>query len=103
MADVNGLTIQRKNMTTHKKPTRRVVPAGAEFQGKQGHMLAPGISARPVGSRRIHLQIARIPRAYNQMCTSTPITKPPSMYSVGNPECGSGGVRHPAIETFSMR
>jgi hypothetical protein len=34
MADVNGPTIQRKkNVTTDKKPTCRVVRAGAEFQG----------------------------------------------------------------------
>lgn len=50
MADVNGPTIQRKNMTTDKKPTCRVVRAGAEFQGKQGHLLAPGISAQSVAS-----------------------------------------------------
>jgi len=61
MTDVNGPTIQRKSMTTDKKPTCRVVRAGAEFQGKQGHLLAPGISAQSVGSRRVHLQIARIP------------------------------------------
>ena len=61
MADVNGPTIQRKTMPTHKKATCLVVRAGAEFQGKQGHLLAPGISAQSVGSRRVHLQIARIP------------------------------------------
>src|SRR5262252_11095343 len=61
MTDVNGPTIQRKSMTTDKKPTCHVVRAGAEFQGKQGHLLAPGISAQSVGSRRVHLQIARIP------------------------------------------
>ena len=61
MTDVNGATIQRKNTMTDKKPTCRVVRAGAEFQGKQGHLLAPGISAQSAGARRIHFQIATIP------------------------------------------
>jgi hypothetical protein len=52
MADVDGPTIWRKNMTTAAKPTCRVVQAGAEFQGKQGHLLAPGISAQSVASVR---------------------------------------------------
>jgi uncharacterized RmlC-like cupin family protein len=62
MTDVNGPTIQRKDMMPDKKPTCRVVRAGTEFQGKQGHLLAPGISAQSVGSRRVHLQMARIPQ-----------------------------------------
>jgi uncharacterized RmlC-like cupin family protein len=41
--------------------TCRVVGAGAEVSGKQGHLYAPGISAQSVGARRIHLQIVRIP------------------------------------------
>jgi uncharacterized RmlC-like cupin family protein len=41
--------------------TCQLVRAGAEFAGKQGHLLAPGVSAQSVGARRIHLQIARIP------------------------------------------
>src|SRR6516162_10494591 len=44
-----------------RKPACRVVRADAEFVGKQGHLLAPGISAQSVGARRIHLQIATIP------------------------------------------
>ena len=43
-----------------RKPACRVVRADAEFVGKQGHLLAPGISAQSVGARRIHLQIATI-------------------------------------------
>ena len=39
-------------------PTCHVVRAGAEFAAKQGHLLAPGVSAQSVGARRIHLQIA---------------------------------------------
>jgi uncharacterized RmlC-like cupin family protein len=39
-------------------PTCRAVRASAEFAAKQGHFLAPGISAQSVGARRIHLQIA---------------------------------------------
>jgi uncharacterized RmlC-like cupin family protein len=42
-------------------PACQVVTAGAEFVGKQGHLLAPGISAQSVGARRVHLQIATIP------------------------------------------
>ena len=41
------------------KPT--VVRAGPQFMGKQGHLLAPGISAQSAGAQRIHLQIATIP------------------------------------------
>jgi uncharacterized RmlC-like cupin family protein len=41
-------------------PTCRVVGAGAEFTGKNGHLYAPGISAQSVGAQRIHLQIVRI-------------------------------------------
>ena len=42
-------------------PTCRVVRAGAEFAAKQGHLLAPGISAQSAGAQKIHLQIATIP------------------------------------------
>jgi uncharacterized RmlC-like cupin family protein len=42
-------------------PTCRVVPTGAELIGKQGHALAPGISAQSVGAQRIRLEIVRIP------------------------------------------
>ena len=42
-------------------PTCRVVGAGAEFTGKNGHVYAPAISAQSVGAQRIHLQIVRIP------------------------------------------
>ena len=41
--------------------TCRVVGAGAEVSGKQGHLYAPGISAQSVGARKIHLQIVRFP------------------------------------------
>jgi uncharacterized RmlC-like cupin family protein len=41
--------------------TCRVVDAGAEVSGKQGHLYAPGISAQSVGARKIHLQIVRFP------------------------------------------
>ena len=50
------------DMTTDDaKPTCRLVGAGEEFAGKQGHLCAPGISAQSVGAQRIHLQIVRIP------------------------------------------
>ena len=42
-------------------PTCRVVGAGAEVSGKQGHLYASGISAQSVGAQRIHLQIVKIP------------------------------------------
>jgi len=41
-------------------PTCRVVRAGAETIGKQGHAHAPGISAQSAGAQRIHLEIVRI-------------------------------------------
>lgn len=43
------------------KPTCRVVRAGEEFIGRQGHFCAPAISAQSVGAGRIHMQIVRIP------------------------------------------
>ena len=50
------------DMTTDiAKPTCRVVGAGEEFTGKQGHFCAPGISSQSAGAQRIHLQIVRIP------------------------------------------
>ena len=50
------------DMTTDDaKPTCRLVAAGEEFAGKQGHFCAPGISAQSAGAQRIHLQIVRIP------------------------------------------
>jgi len=42
-------------------PTCRVVRAGTDFIGKQGHLYVPGISAESVGAQRIHLEIVRIP------------------------------------------
>jgi uncharacterized RmlC-like cupin family protein len=42
-------------------PTCRLVRAGAAFQGKQGLMYAPAISAETVGSRAIHMQLLTIP------------------------------------------
>ena len=50
------------DMTTDDaKPTCRLVGAGEEFAGKQGHLSAPGISAQSAGAQRIHLQIVRLP------------------------------------------
>lgn len=42
-------------------PTCRLVRAGTEFIGKQGHVHAPGITAQSVGAQRIHLEMIRIP------------------------------------------
>ena len=39
----------------------RVVRAGQPYQGKQGLMYAPAISAETVGSRAIHMQLLTIP------------------------------------------
>jgi uncharacterized RmlC-like cupin family protein len=47
--------------TLDSTPSCQVVKAGAEFNGKQGHLLTGGISAQSVGASRIHLQLARIP------------------------------------------
>ena len=56
------MSVGRPDMTSDKaKPSCRLVRAGAEVVGKQGHLLAPGISAQSAGAQRIHLQIVRIP------------------------------------------
>jgi uncharacterized RmlC-like cupin family protein len=47
--------------TDNTKPSCRVVRAGEEFLGKQGHLVAPGISAQSAGAQRIHLQLVRLP------------------------------------------
>jgi uncharacterized RmlC-like cupin family protein len=39
----------------------RLVRAGKPFQGKQGLMYAPAISAETVGSRALHMQLLTIP------------------------------------------
>jgi uncharacterized RmlC-like cupin family protein len=50
------------NMTKdNTQSTCRVVAAGAEFTGKNGHVYAPGISAESAGARGIHLQIVKMP------------------------------------------
>jgi len=41
--------------------TCRLVRAGRYFQGKQGLMYAPAISAETVGSRALHMQLLTIP------------------------------------------
>jgi uncharacterized RmlC-like cupin family protein len=46
--------------TDGAQPTCRLVRAGKEFVGKQGHLIAPGISAQSVGAQRIHLQIVAL-------------------------------------------
>jgi uncharacterized RmlC-like cupin family protein len=43
------------------QPTCRLVRAGEAFQGKQGLMYAPAISAETVGSKAIHMQMLTIP------------------------------------------
>ena len=51
-------------MATETSPlqaTCRLVRAGEEFQGKQGLMYAPGISAETAGARGIHLQFVTLP------------------------------------------
>src|SRR5215510_14352131 len=43
------------------KPSCRVLSAGQQFIGKNGHMYAPGVSAQSVEALGISLQIAAIP------------------------------------------
>jgi uncharacterized RmlC-like cupin family protein len=43
------------------RPDCRLVRAGQPFEGKQGLMYAPAISAEAVGSRAIHMQLLTIP------------------------------------------
>jgi uncharacterized RmlC-like cupin family protein len=52
---------RRPDTSTGAQSTCRVVRAGGEINGKQGHLVAPGISAQSAGAQRIHLQIVRIP------------------------------------------
>jgi uncharacterized RmlC-like cupin family protein len=47
--------------TDNAKLTCRVIGAGAEVVGKQGHLHAPGISAQSAGAHGIHMQIVRLP------------------------------------------
>jgi uncharacterized RmlC-like cupin family protein len=42
-------------------PTRRLVRAGEPYQGKQGLMYSPAISAETVGGQAIHMQLLTIP------------------------------------------
>jgi uncharacterized RmlC-like cupin family protein len=42
-------------------PTCRLIQAGKPFQGKQGLMYTPAVSAETVGSRAIHMQLVTIP------------------------------------------
>jgi len=49
-------------MTTETSPaTCRLLHAGEQFQGKQGLIYAPAISAESAGARAIHLQLVTIP------------------------------------------
>ena len=43
------------------QPTCRLVRAGKAFQGKQGLMYTPAISAETVGSQAIHMQLVTLP------------------------------------------
>ena len=52
MASVNQVSVP---------PTCRVVRPGEAFQGKQGLMYSPAISAEAVGSQGIHMQLLSIP------------------------------------------
>jgi uncharacterized RmlC-like cupin family protein len=47
--------------TDDAKLTCRVIGAGEEVVGKQGHPHAPGISAQSAGAQGIHMQIVRLP------------------------------------------
>ena len=49
------------SMNEVSAPTCRVLRAGEAFQGKQGLMYSPAISAETVGSQAIHMQLLRIP------------------------------------------
>ena len=56
---MTGLTPE---MTPHNaKAACRLIRAGEEFVGKQGHLCAPGISAQSAGAQGINMQIVRLP------------------------------------------
>jgi uncharacterized RmlC-like cupin family protein len=61
MGDLNEKHVMPDATIDDAKPTCRVVAAGAELTGRQGHLFASGISAQSVGARHIHMQIVRIP------------------------------------------
>src|ERR1700677_4459117 len=46
---------------TTANPTCHLVRAGQPFQGKQGLMYSPAISAESVGSQALHMQLLTIP------------------------------------------
>jgi uncharacterized RmlC-like cupin family protein len=46
---------------TQTEATCRLLRAGEPFQGKQGLMYSPGISAESAGSQAIHMQLLSIP------------------------------------------
>ena len=71
------------------KQTCRVASAAAEFMGKQGHFLAPGISAQPAGAQGINLQIAIIPLGDGPRHISTSSMKLPFASSAANQGCGT--------------
>ena len=54
--------------TDDAKPTCRVIGAGEEVLGKQGHPHAPGISAQSAGAQGIHMQIVRTPTRKSLQC-----------------------------------
>jgi uncharacterized RmlC-like cupin family protein len=64
MTDLIEIGFDRRRATSEASPNAeprcRIVRAGEEFNGKQGHLLAPGISAQSAGARRLNLQIARL-------------------------------------------
>jgi uncharacterized RmlC-like cupin family protein len=53
------MTLLTNEPTT--SPTCHLLRAGDAFQGKQGLMYSPGISAESAGAKGIHLQIVTIP------------------------------------------
>jgi uncharacterized RmlC-like cupin family protein len=59
-------------------PTCRLIRAGEAFQGKQGLMYSPAISAEAVGSKAIHMQLVTIPpggraKAHKHACHETAV------------------------------
>jgi uncharacterized RmlC-like cupin family protein len=64
MTDLVETGFDRRRATSEaspdEEPSCRIVRAGEEFNGKQGHLLAPGISAQSAGACRLNLQIARL-------------------------------------------
>jgi uncharacterized RmlC-like cupin family protein len=93
----------KQSFINGSKPTCLVIPAAEEFHGKQGHLLAPGISAQSVDAEGINLQIATIPPGRRSKAHKHEDHEQPFTYSPANQGCGSARVLTPASQGWGQR